>query len=83
MFVLGFYPFSFPLLPARNVGMTPSHAVANLQELKMVTEKGRSLGLYQAQFHREAELVPGVGDGDRERARLQRTDLCNHRGCLG
>ena len=63
--------------------MTPSHAVANLQELKMVTEKGRSLGLYQAQFHREAELVPGVGDGDRERARLQRTDLCNHRGCLG
>lgn len=41
--------------------MMPSHVVANLQALKMVTEKGRSLGLYQAQFHREAELVWGLG----------------------
>lgn len=61
VFVLGFCPLSFPLLPARNAGMTPSHVLANLQALKMVTEKGRSLGLYQAQFHREAELVWGLG----------------------
>ena len=66
MFVLGFCPFFFPLLPARNAGMPPSHAIADLQAPKMVTEKGRSLGLYQAQFHREAELVWGVGDSDRE-----------------